>query len=50
MILDDIVADKRIRLVEHKKRIDLQAMRRLAEEREATGSTSDCLQMTVRLS
>ena len=36
MILDDIVADKKIRLAEHKKRIDLQAMRRLAEQQEAT--------------
>ena len=37
MILDEIVADKKIRLSEQKKEIDLQAMRRLAEEREATG-------------
>lgn len=37
MILDDIVADKRIRLAEHKKRIDLQAMRQLAEQQEITG-------------
>lgn len=36
MILDDIVADKKIRLAEHKKRIDLQAMRRLAEQQETT--------------
>lgn len=36
MILDDIVADKKIRLAEHKKRIDLQAMRRLAKQQEAT--------------
>lgn len=32
MILDTIVADKKIRLIEHKKRIDKTAMRRLAEE------------------
>ena len=36
MILDEIVADKKIRLAEHKKQIDLCAMRRLAEEQEAT--------------
>ena len=36
MILDDIVADKKIRLAEHKKRIDLQAMRRLAKQQETT--------------
>lgn len=37
MILDEIVADKKIRLNEQKKQIDLYAMRRLAEESEATG-------------
>ena len=36
-LLDEIVADKKIRLSEQKKEIDLQAMRRLAVEREATG-------------
>lgn len=36
MILDEIVADKKIRLSEQKKEINLQAMRRLAEERKAT--------------
>ena len=34
MILDDIVADKKIRLKEHKKRMDLVTVRRLAEEQE----------------
>ena len=34
MILDRIVADKKIRLAEHKTRIDGQTMRRLAEEGE----------------
>lgn len=37
MILDEIVADKKIRLTEHKKRMDLLAVRRLAEEQESTG-------------
>ena len=37
MILDEIVADKKIRLDEHKKRIDFYSMRRLAEEQESTG-------------
>ena len=37
MILDEIVADKKIRLDEHKKRIDFYTMRRLAEEQESTG-------------
>lgn len=32
MILDDIVADKKIRLPQHKARISLQEMRKLAEE------------------
>lgn len=34
MILDDIVADKKIRLNEQKKRMDLAAVRRLAEARK----------------
>jgi indole-3-glycerol phosphate synthase len=34
MILDTIVADKKIRLPEHKKRMDLATVRRLAEERQ----------------
>lgn len=33
MILDEIVADKKIRLIEHKKHMDLQTVRRLAEEK-----------------
>ena len=37
MILDEIVADKKIRLSEQKKQIDLYAMRRLAEESERAG-------------
>lgn len=37
MILDEIVAHKKIRLKEQKKQIDLYAMRRLAEEQKATG-------------
>lgn len=37
MILDEIVADKKIRLDEHKKRIDFYTMRRLAEEQESAG-------------
>ena len=37
MILDEIVADKKIRLEEHKKRMDLAAVRRLAEEKEKGG-------------
>lgn len=37
MILDEIVADKKIRLSEQKKQIDLYAMRRLAEESEPAG-------------
>ncbi|MDD7178593.1 MAG: indole-3-glycerol phosphate synthase TrpC [Lachnospiraceae bacterium] len=37
MILDDIVADKKIRLKEQKKRMDLVAVRRLAEEQESSG-------------
>ena len=31
MILDEIVADKKIRLPEHKKLIPLEAMRKMAE-------------------
>lgn len=34
MILDEIVADKKIRLSEQKKRMDLEAVRRLAEEQQ----------------
>ena len=34
MILDEIVADKKIRLSEQKKRMDLEAVRRLAEEQK----------------
>lgn len=37
MILDEIVVDKKIRLEEHKKRLDPAAMRRLAEEQKPTG-------------
>ncbi len=37
MILDEIVADKKIRLKEQKKQIDLYAMRRMAEESETAG-------------
>jgi indole-3-glycerol phosphate synthase len=37
MILDTIVADKKVRLVEHKKRMDFAAVRRLAEEQPSTG-------------
>ena len=37
MILDDIVADKKIRLQEQKKHIDPAAMRRRAEETQACG-------------
>ena len=37
MILDEIVSDKKIRLKEQKKQIDLYALRRLAEEQEPTG-------------
>lgn len=36
MILDEIVTNKKIRLAEHKKRIDPAVMRRLAEEQKAT--------------
>lgn len=39
MILDEIVADKKIRLTEHKKNIDPAAMRRLAEEAKAVGGS-----------
>ena len=50
MILDEIVADKKIRLVEQKKRIDLCAMRRLAEEQKATGrSFYDNLNKKLRM-
>ena len=34
MILDEIVADKKIRLSEQKKRMVLEAVRRLAEEQQ----------------
>ncbi|MBO5152792.1 MAG: indole-3-glycerol phosphate synthase TrpC [Eubacterium sp.] len=37
MILDEIVADKKIRLKEQKKQIELYEMRRLAEESEPAG-------------
>lgn len=37
MILDEIVADKKIRLAEQKKSIDLAAVRRLAEEQQPSG-------------
>ena len=37
MILDEIVADKKIRLTEQKKRLDLATVRRLAEEQEPSG-------------
>lgn len=37
MILDEIVADKKIRLEEHKKRMDLVTVRRRAEETDTGG-------------
>ena len=37
MILDEIVADKKIRLIAHKKKMDLHTMRRLAEETDDQG-------------
>lgn len=37
MILDDIVADKKIRLAEQKKSVDLTAVRRMAEEQKPAG-------------
>ena len=37
MILDEIVADKKLRLTEHKKRLELAAVRRIAEEQEPSG-------------
>ena len=38
MILDDIVADKKIRLAEQKKSMDLVTIRRLAEEQKPSDS------------